>query len=188
MNCPDESILSSFVNCTLSQTMSDELETHLAECPECRRKVSELERTQPLEFVLPDDPVSAISGLNTVQRHFEETLEKGEFLHLPQAVGPYLLTEMLGQGGMGSVYAAEHQILQKKFAVKFIRPKFLLNSESLKRFQKEILAAGKLVHPNIVLATDAGVFENTPFLVMEFLEGETLSAYVREKGGAPSAP
>ena len=183
MNCPEESVLVAFINCDLSNEDFEKLEEHLTECSSCRQKISELEKNLVPCFELSSSMPSIVSGENTARERVESMLENGTFLHLPQQIGPYLLTERLGQGGMGVVYAAEHQILHRKFAVKFIRPKFLLNSSSLERFQKEILAAGKLVHPNIVSATDAGVFENFPFLVMEFLPGESLTSYVKRKGG-----
>lgn len=160
------------------------MEEHLAACAVCRRKVEEMERqsTKICGFS-PRSVSGGASGWSLMRKSAEEKLWNQEGISLPQKIGPYILTEMLGRGGMGEVYAAVHQILNRKVAVKLIRKKKLLSPEIFERFQKEIAAAGKLVHPNIVTATDAGSFDGTPFLVMEFLSGQTLTEYTESRGG-----
>ncbi len=89
----------------------------------------------------------------------------------------YLLLRCLGKGGMGSVYLAQHVELQKNFALKLIQHSALSAPQYLARFRNEAKALGKLQHPNIVHVTDYGIDHRNgglPYLVMEYLRGETL--------------
>jgi WD40 repeat protein/serine/threonine protein kinase len=100
-------------------------------------------------------------------------------------VGPYLLLEKLGEGGMGQVFKARHEHMQRVVALKVIRKEKLANPDAVKRFYKEVQAAAQLHHPNIVLAYDAGQAGNTHFFAMEFVEGVDLSRLVKESGPLP---
>lgn len=90
----------------------------------------------------------------------------------------YLIENLLGKGGMGSVYMAVHTGTKRPVAVKVIAPQFMRNRELLIRFQREAEAAGRLRHPNVVNVTDFGVTiidqSAVAYLVMEYLDGETL--------------
>ncbi len=99
--------------------------------------------------------------------------------------GTYALEECLGTGGMGSVYRARHVLLNKAFALKLIHPKMLTSQDGLRRFEVEAKALGRLDHPSIVRVTDYGVDEGgggAPYLVMEYLEGETLKDLIERQG------
>ena len=89
--------------------------------------------------------------------------------------GNYRLTERLAGGGMGEVFAAEHQIMGRKAAVKFLRPEFSANQTVIGRFFNEARAAAQINHPGIVEVFDVGFVSGRAFLVMELLQGETLS-------------
>jgi hypothetical protein len=97
----------------------------------------------------------------------------------------YRITRLLGQGGMGAVYLAEHTIMGRPVALKVIHPRYTASPTAVERFRREVRAAGKLSHPNIVAAYDADHAGSTHFLVMEFVEGQTLAAYVHETGPLP---
>jgi serine/threonine protein kinase len=97
-------------------------------------------------------------------------------------IGPYELLEPLGHGGMGSVYLARHQQLGKQVAIKLLPLRPFRNDHYAARFQREIRAAGRLNHPAIVSATDAGEHQATHYLVMEYIEGLDLSRTVRLAG------
>ena len=84
----------------------------------------------------------------------------------PKRIGPYELLEKLGEGGMGVVYKALHLSLDKIVAVKILPPDRLYPPAVL-RFRREMKAVGRLDHPNIVRATDAGEVDGCNFLVME---------------------
>jgi eukaryotic-like serine/threonine-protein kinase len=89
--------------------------------------------------------------------------------------GRYHLTAQLGQGGMGSVWRAEHLTLRSPVAVKLIDPEIAGRRETLERFQAEAQAAAALRSPHVVQILDYGVDGAVPYIVMEMLEGESLA-------------
>ncbi len=101
----------------------------------------------------------------------------------------YRLEEKLGQGGMGAVYLATHLGTERPVAVKIIAPQFMRHPEFVERFKREAKAAGRLRHPNVVDVTDFGFAqlsnERIAYLVMEYLDGCTLSEVLAEEGKLP---
>jgi serine/threonine protein kinase len=91
-----------------------------------------------------------------------------------ETIGPYQLLEQLGQGGMATVYRAYHAALDRNVAIKALHPAFLEDPNFLARFQREARVVARLEHPNIVPVYDFSEHEGRPFLVMKFIEGETL--------------
>jgi WD40 repeat protein/serine/threonine protein kinase len=110
---------------------------------------------------------------------------QGRERHL--VLGPYTLVERVGEGGMGTVYKARHQLMDRVVALKVIRKAQLGDEESVRRFHREIRAAAQLQHPNIVMAYDADHVGDVHFLVMEFVEGTDLGKVVRKQGPPPVA-
>jgi serine/threonine protein kinase len=100
-------------------------------------------------------------------------------------LGNYLILDKLGQGGMGLVLKAEHRRMERLVALKVLSPKLVQNPDSLRRFQREVKAAARLTHPNIVTAYDADEASGTHFLVMEYVEGSDLLAQVKQHGPLP---
>jgi serine/threonine-protein kinase len=96
--------------------------------------------------------------------------------------GKYRISRFLAQGGMGVVYEAQHAIVKRRFAVKFLRSDYARRREFLGRFQREAEAAGALESEHIASAVDFGIAaDGSPYLVMEYLVGEDLaSLLVRE--------
>lgn len=95
----------------------------------------------------------------------------------------YSIETLLGRGGMGSVYLGRHLIIGKRVAIKFLRSEFASSQDLVKRFYREAQAASAVEHRNIINVMDVGVSPNgEPFLVMEYLEGESLEALLSRKG------
>jgi eukaryotic-like serine/threonine-protein kinase len=97
-------------------------------------------------------------------------------------MGDYLILDKIGAGGMGQVFKAQHRRMKRIVALKLLPPSMLKNANSIKRFQREVEAAAKLMHTNIVTAFDAG---QSHYLVMEYVEGRDLSAIVKDRGPLP---
>lgn len=100
-------------------------------------------------------------------------------------LGEYVLLDEIGAGGMGCVYKAEHRRMKRIVALKTISPGAMRDAQAIRRFQREVHAAARLEHPNIVTAHDAGQSGDTHFLVMQFVEGSDLSSLVKKQGPPP---
>ena len=116
--------------------------------------------------------------MNTHDRYLGQTLDE-----------KYRLERLLGQGGMGAVYLATHLGTERYVALKLITPQFMRNDEFVERFKREARAAGRLRHPNVVDVTDFGFArvgkESVAYLVMEYLDGCTLSDVLAEEQRLP---
>ncbi len=98
----------------------------------------------------------------------------------------YKLIELLGTGGMGAVYRAEHMHLECIRAVKLLLPEHVDNESLVKRFHREARGLSRLHHPNVVKVVDTGQSsDGLPFIAMEFLEGEPLTATLKRHGRLP---
>ncbi len=96
-------------------------------------------------------------------------------------VGPYRIIEQLGQGGMATVFKAYHAALDRYVAIKVLHPAFKEEPNFLSRFQREARVVARLEHPNIVPIYDYAEHKGQPYLVMKFIEGQTLKAHMNEK-------
>jgi hypothetical protein len=99
----------------------------------------------------------------------------------------YKILEILGAGGMGSVFKAEHRFMERPVALKLINRKLVDKPAMVERFRREVKAAARLSHPNIVEAFDADQAGDNHFLIMEFVEGESLSQILKKEGRLPVA-
>jgi len=100
-------------------------------------------------------------------------------------LGNYVLLDKLGQGGMGMVLKAEHRLMKRTVALKVLSPAVTKTAELVARFQREVQAAARLTHPNIVAAFDADEASGTHYLVMEFVDGRDLASVVKQRGPLP---
>jgi HD-like signal output (HDOD) protein len=96
-------------------------------------------------------------------------------------LGNYRVAGLLGKGGMGSVYLAEHMLIGRKVAIKVLDPAIAEEADAVSRFFVEARAVNEIRHPNIVEVTDLGTHKGQPFIVMEFLGGATLEHRLIEK-------
>jgi serine/threonine-protein kinase len=98
----------------------------------------------------------------------------------------YTVGGVLGEGGMGAVYEAQHVALGRAVAIKVLHPAQAKKKVAVKRFHQEARSAGRIGHPNICEVYDLGTLEDgSPYLVMERLYGETLSSRIAREGGLP---
>lgn len=99
--------------------------------------------------------------------------------------GRYKVLERVGGGGMANVYRALDIILDREVAVKILQPQFSDDEQFIRRFRREAQAATSLAHPNIVTIYDVGEEGNTYYIVMEYIEGQTLKERIQEQGALP---
>jgi serine/threonine-protein kinase len=100
--------------------------------------------------------------------------------------GRYRIIRVLGQGGMGMVFLAEHTLIHRRVAIKILHKELATDADVVKRFMNEARAAGTLGHPNIVESTDMGYTDNrVPYIVFEYLEGTLLTDEIYRVGGLP---
>lgn len=97
----------------------------------------------------------------------------------------YEVLERLGGGGMAVVYKARDLYLHRKVAVKVLRPQFAGDENFVRRFRREAQSAASLSHPNVVAIYDVGQYEDTHYIVMEYVEGTTLKEKIRQEGALP---
>jgi serine/threonine-protein kinase len=125
------------------------------------------------------------AGLGTYGAHVLNTLRQEVFE--ARRLNQYHLGERLGSGGMGDVYLAEHRLLKRRCALKLIRPESAGDPKALARFEREVRAAARLSHPNIVEIYDYGLTQDgTFYYVMEYLRGLSLADLVVRHGPLPA--
>ncbi len=119
--------------------------------------------------------------------HQGVTQTNSELAHgeLPKKLNQYRILSELGRGGMGAVYMAEHEMLRKIVALKVLKPELTTGPEFVERFRREMLAVGRLDHPNIIRALDAGECGGMMYLTMEFVPGRDLQKHLQEHGRMP---
>ena len=98
--------------------------------------------------------------------------------------GRFELVEVVGSGGMSSVYRAYDRLLERPVAVKILHGHYLSDEEAVERFQREARSAAQLAHPNIVTVIDRGEDDGRPYIVFEYVEGENLKQLVQRRGRA----
>lgn len=105
----------------------------------------------------------------------------------PDQLGSYDVLGKIAEGGMGTVYKARHRVSGEVVAVKVIAAASARNPVSVQRFEREFLAARGLDHPHVVRAIEFSAAGPLPFLVMEFVDGESLGQRVERAGAVPEA-
>ncbi len=127
---------------------------------------------QPTPADVHGAPTEAIQSPSPRLNELDET--PGDLPSLGDTIGPYLLTSILGRGGMGIVYRATDTRLDRSVAIKMLSLHDRQSHVLVERFQREAKAVAALTHPHIVELFDIGVYEGMPYVVMEHLRGETL--------------
>ncbi len=105
-----------------------------------------------------------------------------------QLFGKYIIERTLGEGGMGVVFAARHQLLEQRVAVKVVRPEFMAQLDAVARFLNEARAAARIENDHVARVLDVGTLEGgLPYMVLEYLEGADLAQLLRQRGPLPVA-
>ncbi len=153
-----------------------------------REEICAFAASLPPEMRVPEDSQSFARELIRAQKltPFQAAAisrNKGRSLQ----IGPYLVLDKIGQGGMGTVFKAELCRMNRIVALKILSGRAVDSPEAVPRFLREVQAAARLTHENIVAALDAGEVHGAPYLVMEYVEGTDLSDLVKTKGPLPVA-
>ncbi|HND55141.1 MAG TPA: serine/threonine-protein kinase, partial [Pirellulaceae bacterium] len=150
------------------------IEAHVAECDECCAVL----------LGVADDTIVRLAKESTTKA-FEPVKTSTSPNETPAELRDhprYRVLGLVGVGGMGAVYKAEHRLMERLVALKVIHGEFLQNRQAVERFTREVKAAARLAHSNIVTAFDAEHEGDLHFLVMEFVEGVSLDRYVAHQG------
>lgn len=178
---PQSEVLEAFGRGELPPVESVAIAEHLSACDTCSAflgQVHTLNGASPSQLQ-QTNPAAAISDPSFAP--------PGSVFNsqVPSALGDhpqYRIIDRLGEGGMGVVYKAEHRMMDRVVALKVLAPHLTANAAAVDRFRQEVKAAGKLLHPNIVVSHDAGEAGGHHFLVMEYVEGISLDRLVSRRG------
>ena len=150
--------------------------------PEVRRAVEELlAENDRLSGFLSDSPYGTTEGTTaggTTAAGADGAVAAGS-LAAGTRLGRYVILEPLGAGGMGVVYRARDEKLERVVAIKMLAPGVLTGEEARRHFRREALALAKLNHPRIAAVYDVGEQDGADYIVMELVEGESLAAKLK---------
>jgi hypothetical protein len=186
---PSDYLLRAFERGSLDALEQKEIDSHLGRCEQCSGRLKVLREDPALT---PLQPASALTeatpgsvDVPTPAVAAEGRVAPGhafpELAHHPR----YRVLEPLGTGGMGTVFRAEHRLMQRVIALKVIRRDLTGSPTAVERFRQEVRSAARLGHPNIVTAYDADQAGDLHFLVMEHVEGIDLGKLVKQHGPLP---
>ena len=213
-SCPTRTELDLFQAGDLDEVALGSVASHVESCPTCQRMLETIigDSEDPVLAALLAEPVAnpfadeiacrnaiqraaaLAEGAAPVERELAPTISlrdppaSAESEALPlESIREYKLLAKLGEGGMGAVYKALHTRLDKVVALKVLPADRMRDTGSVARFQREMKAVGRLDHPHIVRAMDAGEENGTHFLVMEYVAGIDLSQLANHIGRLPVA-
>lgn len=191
---PTSTQLAAFGLGQLTEGELAKIEGHLAHCIACREAAESVADDTLIALLrsAATEPASIerrdVTEPQTGQQPTATALDATAIA--PQAGVPTALTdhpryrvgELLGVGGMGAVYKAEHLLMQRPVALKLINRELVDRPATSERFRREVRAAGRLTHPNIVTAFDAEQAGDWHFLAMEYVDGVSLARRIAEHG------
>lgn len=170
---PDE--LASFGQGRLDHARATVIEEHVASCDSCCETLRRV----------PDDTLIGHLRQAETATFFEPSASVPAVEEVPAELRDhprYQVVKLLGKGGMGVVYKAEHRMMERHVALKVINKKLIRSQNALERFHREVKAAARLSHPAIVTAYDADQAGALQILVMEFVDGISIARQVEKVG------
>jgi urea transport system substrate-binding protein len=174
-HCPSREQLELLTYGKLGPTDRAAAETHVHGCTQCQQTLASLSPHHPTQdWQPPDDEEDESPGDSALPEELRRHLR-------------YRVQGVLGRRGMGTVYRAEHRLLERPVVVKVIRPNLVSHADIVQRFQREARLAARLAHPNVVAMYEAEEFGPTQLLVMEYIDGVTLAELVEQRGLLPVA-
>lgn len=198
--CPDPHRLAAFAHGELADDAARTIAEHVEHCPGCEETVRDCERRDEGTFAellraeLPadeflDEPqcrrtLASLRKLASTRTDAAPARPATGELSPGSTIRDYELLGPIGRGGMGLIYRARHTKLKRLVALKVLSTAGR-DAASVARFEREMEAAGKVRHQNIVAATDAGEHEGRPFLVMEFVDGLDVAKLAERHGRLP---
>ncbi len=197
--CIPRADLGQFIQGQLASDRLSQIAEHVDSCEDCQDTVVALAADSDtfagaLQAAQVETPFEKEAALRQGIRRMGESLRRFSFRSDPEQtaayiyqIGPYVLEESLGNGGMGTVYRAVHSKLKRDVAVKLLPETRWTNTAAITRFEREMEAIGQLDHPNIVRASDAGEDQGMHYLVMDYVDGLDLSRLSSRLGPLPIA-
>lgn len=159
------------------------IDDHISECEPCCETIVGLSNDDTFVGLLQD--AKQLRDDPAVGRTHMGTVSESESSGIPSALlaqSRYEIIGLIGKGGMGDVYQARHRMMDRTVALKVIKPEIVCKSEAVERFHREVKAAARLSHPNIVTSHDAEQADGIHYLVMEYVDGINLAHAVNERG------
>ena len=202
---PTQSQLQAFAQGRLSAGELAAIEIHIHDCEDCCRNLANALTDDPLarlarEVHARDTSTREPAPVDTrlMNRDDSASVAVEGDVHHPDSANSesepelvpsqlrahprYRIVRILGKGGMGVVWLAEHQMMQRMVALKVISSRYTSGREAIERFRQEVRAAARLTHPNIVTAFDAEQAGELHFLVTEYVDGRSLEQWVQQHG------
>jgi serine/threonine protein kinase len=177
----------------LAEQENADITAHLAQCETCRALAQALNPDTLLSVLqtpAPPAPTESVATPADAETLAPDTVPLPIDPGIPPELADhprYRILGLLGSGGMGRVYKAEHRLMERLVALKVINRNLTDNAAAVERFRREVKTAAKLSHPNIVTAFDAEQVGDWHFLVMEYVEGQSLDRIVQARGRLPIA-
>ncbi|MCR9202448.1 MAG: serine/threonine-protein kinase [Planctomycetaceae bacterium] len=171
-DCPPPSQLQSLLRGHCDPTDEATLESHINECPDCQSYLADLPSSGQWEKLISADLNLQLD--TAAQGDTDTGTGLVSTAHPLPAIDGYTLTSKLGQGGMGTVYAAHQHSLNRTVALKVLGSTAMENPKRWLRFQTEVEAIGRLQHPHIVRVFDAGESHGRAYVAQELCDRESL--------------
>ena len=188
--CPDHQEMYRFVMGDLDEPSSQILSSHLEQCPQCNDIIAMEDEVllawlrRGLKTPLPADDPDILNAIQIAKqagtKRATDSPSAPPLPSMPAEIRDYQILEQIGAGGMGIVYRALHRRLKREVVLKVLNQRMSDDPSAVMRFEREMEAIGRLNHAHIVAAHDAGEVEGTHYLVMEYVDGITVSQLSRK--------